>query len=170
MNETETQRIAAAINILRPDWPTASIKALLTKPELVNRPRRDVAVALVWVACESDTKTPGRVLAAGPWWQAASSDRAPEEGRRHNPPPAEECPNHPGEWRINCRPHAADRKAQRDELEAEHAERVRLTKQQAIDTAREAIREAARAIPAAPAPPQIRDGIQPTRTHQREKS
>lgn len=72
MNETEIARIAAATNALRPDWPIPSIITLLGRPELANRPRRDVAVALTWVACESDTKTPARVISAGPWWNAAA--------------------------------------------------------------------------------------------------
>ncbi|WP_418060784.1 hypothetical protein [Pimelobacter simplex] len=72
MNETEKTRIAAAINQLRPDWPTTSLRTLLDRPMITHRPRRDVAVALTWVACETDSKTPARVLEAGPWWQAVS--------------------------------------------------------------------------------------------------
>jgi hypothetical protein len=72
MNEVEISRIAAAISDLRPDWPAASIRSLLNRPELKNRLRRDVAVALTWVACEADTKTPARVIEAGPWWRAAA--------------------------------------------------------------------------------------------------
>jgi hypothetical protein len=72
MNENEIDRIAAAANALRPDWPIGSLRTLLNKPELVNRPRRDMAVALAWVACDSQTKTPARVLEAGPWWQAVA--------------------------------------------------------------------------------------------------
>lgn len=74
MNEVEISRIAAAISDLRPDWPAASIRSLLNRPELKNKPRRDVAVALTWVACEADTKTPARVIEAGPWWRAAASE------------------------------------------------------------------------------------------------
>jgi hypothetical protein len=74
MNENEIDRIAAATNALRPDWPLASLRTLLQRPEMVNRTRRDVAVALAWVACESATKTPARVLEAGPWWQATNAD------------------------------------------------------------------------------------------------
>lgn len=71
MIDHEIERIAAAINRLRPDWPKTSLETLLRKPELRNRPRRDVAVALAWVACEAQTVTPARVLEAGPWWKAA---------------------------------------------------------------------------------------------------
>lgn len=77
MNEVETHRIAAAINQLRPDWPIASIKTLLQRPGLANRHRRDVAVALAWVACESESKTPARVLEAGPWWQGSTESTSP---------------------------------------------------------------------------------------------
>lgn len=74
MNPNEIDRIACALGVLRPDWPVASLRTLLNRPELANRPRRDVAVALAWVACESDTKTPARVLENGPWWRAAATD------------------------------------------------------------------------------------------------
>jgi len=70
MNEHEATRIAAAIHELRPDWPASSLKTLILK-HLANKPRRDVTVALGWVACEANTATPARVLEAGPWWRAA---------------------------------------------------------------------------------------------------
>lgn len=71
MNDHEKTRIAAAINQLRPDWPAASLRSLLDRPAISNRPRRDVAVALAWIACETTTQTPARVLESGPWWKAA---------------------------------------------------------------------------------------------------
>lgn len=80
MNEHEIERIAAAMHHMRPDWPTASLRTLLGRPDLSNRPRRDVAVALAWVACEADTKTPARVLENGPWWRAAVI----EDGATHH--------------------------------------------------------------------------------------
>ena len=82
MNETEIDRIAHAANAMRPDWPVASLRTLLNKPELTNRPRRDVAVALAWVACESETKTPARVLEPGPWWRATTVEQLPT-GHQH---------------------------------------------------------------------------------------
>ena len=72
MNDHEKDRIAAALHQLRPDWPTKSIRTLLDKPQIADRPRRDVVVALGWVACENATATPARVLEAGPWWRAAA--------------------------------------------------------------------------------------------------
>lgn len=73
MNSNEVERIAAAINRLRPDWPVPSIRTLINK-HLLDRPRRDVAVALTWIACETASDTPGRVLESGPWWRAVAVD------------------------------------------------------------------------------------------------
>lgn len=76
MNDHEIERIAAAMHELRPDWPTASLRTLITK-QLSHKPRRDVCVALAWVACESASATPARVLNEhGPWWRAAAIDES----------------------------------------------------------------------------------------------
>ncbi len=75
MNDHEAERIACSIHALRPDWPTASLLTLI-KSKLIDRPRRDVTVALAWVACDSTTATPARVLENGPWWQAAAVEGA----------------------------------------------------------------------------------------------
>lgn len=74
MNEHEVGRIAAAMNQLRPDWPVKQLHTLLSAPALASRPRRDVCVALAWVACESGTSNPYRVLESGPWWRAVAVD------------------------------------------------------------------------------------------------
>lgn len=71
MNEHEIDRLASTFHVLRPDWPHGSLRTFIAK-NLGNRPRRDVAVALAWIACESNTATPARVLGAGPWWRAAA--------------------------------------------------------------------------------------------------
>lgn len=76
MNEHEIARIAAAIHELRPDWPASSLRTIITT-HLADKPRRDVCVALAWVACEAGTSTPKRVLEQGPWWRAAGVDSAP---------------------------------------------------------------------------------------------
>lgn len=93
MNDNEADRIAAMAHALRPDWPVASLRSLLARPELANRTRRDVAVALAWVACETQTKTPARVLEAGPWWIATNADGHRAGRTSYNVP----CPDHPGE-------------------------------------------------------------------------
>lgn len=69
MNEHEAQRIAGAISLARTDWPTQQVLTLI-RTKLMDRPRRDVFVALAWVASEPTSTTPYRVLESGPWWQA----------------------------------------------------------------------------------------------------
>lgn len=74
MNDHEVERIAAAMNMLRPDWPTKQLKTLMADRRLKDRPRRDVSVALTWIACDTATHNPYRVLEAGPWWKATAVD------------------------------------------------------------------------------------------------
>lgn len=74
MNEHEAGRIAAAMNQMRPDWPTRQLLTLLRDPRIADRPRRDVAVALAWVACDPSSANPYRVLESGPWWIAVAVD------------------------------------------------------------------------------------------------
>lgn len=74
MNDHEVTRIATALNQMRPDWPVKQLTTLLRDDRMVNRPRRDAAVALAWVACEPNTASPYRVFENGPWWRAAAVD------------------------------------------------------------------------------------------------
>lgn len=90
MNELEIARIADAMSRLRSDWPAKQLVTLLHHDSLVGRPRRDVLVALVWVASEAGTASPYRVLEAGPWWRAAAVDDTPAP-RRETYDPGENC-------------------------------------------------------------------------------
>jgi hypothetical protein len=71
MNDHEIDRIAAAMNMLRPDWPKQQLRTLLNDERITTRPRRDVCVALSWIAAEPASHNPYRVLESGPWWRAA---------------------------------------------------------------------------------------------------
>lgn len=98
MIDHEIDRITSAINRLRPDWPIKQLDTLI-RERLADRPRRDVAVALTWVACETSTTTPYRVLETGPWWIAVAVD-GQTTGRREPYDPAVSCdvcsrPQHP---------------------------------------------------------------------------
>jgi hypothetical protein len=73
MHEHEIARLAAAVNVLRPDWPVKQLTTLLAGP-MAQRSRRDAAVALAWIACDASTASPYRVLEAGPWWKAVAVD------------------------------------------------------------------------------------------------
>lgn len=75
MNRTEVERLAGMANKLRPDWAWGSLCTFI-EANLKDRAYRDVAVALAYVACEAETKTPKRVLEPGPWWRATVATSA----------------------------------------------------------------------------------------------
>ena len=126
MNEHEIQRVAMAANALRPDWPTASLVTFIAA-KLADRPRRDVAVALTWVACDSATTTPARVLEAGPWWRATNAD-LDQQRVRYPPKREQECRKHPGEYADSCRvcnrPKVVDEPELADPERSERSRRV----------------------------------------------
>lgn len=70
--EAELQRLAGAINTLRPDWPRASLLTYFT--EHAHRAYADLAVAAVAVAVDSTSRTPRRMDEAGPWWQLVNQN------------------------------------------------------------------------------------------------
>jgi hypothetical protein len=95
MSQTEAHRLAAAIHALRPDWPLASLSAFIAK-SLTDRPYRDAAVALAWIATDPQTQTPARVLEAGPWWRAVMADGGTVSAVTTR------CPEHPARAAWNC--------------------------------------------------------------------
>ena len=86
--DNEIQRLAAATNAIRPEWPIKSLITLISRDHAA-RPYRDLAVALAWIATDAQTKTPARLAEAGPWWTATSMT----EGRG------------PGQSRMQCAVH-----------------------------------------------------------------
>lgn len=96
--ETAT-RIATAINVIRPEWPIASIVTLIGQRHQ-HRIAADVAAALAWVAIDPDSRTPGRIDEAGPWWPSAVGRAQPPQPPRIRP----------GEFRATD-PAPADRRA-----------------------------------------------------------
>ena len=97
IEQTEAARLAAAINALRPEWPAQSLLTFIGK-HLQHRAYRDAAVALTWVACDTATLTPARVLEAGPWWNATTAQAATLSAHTHR------CPEHPAERAWDCQP------------------------------------------------------------------
>lgn len=116
MNQTETQRLAHAINELRPTWPISSLASFISR-NLASRNYRDAAVALVFVALDADaagnyvSQTPKRVLERGPWWKAAEVSGTAHLGIRKPPKRSEECETHPGQYADNCAPCQTDKLA-----------------------------------------------------------
>ena len=96
----EIERLAGAVAMLRPEWPAGSVKRVIqARPDLANRPLRDLAHALIDVALDPASTTPARVCEPGPWWQlrAHRGDTAPDIR-------APDCPDHPGHPATACRP------------------------------------------------------------------
>lgn len=90
LDQTQVERLASAAHALRPDWPVKSLCTYLAS-EHTARAYRDVAIALVWVAADPESRTPRRMSEHGPWWVAAYRasgeiaqplhfDRCPEPG------------------------------------------------------------------------------------------
>lgn len=75
MIKTEAQRIAAAVNIIRPEWPTGLLMTVLGDTRMVNRPYADAMIALVACALDSKVEKPGRVHNDGNWWAAVTASR-----------------------------------------------------------------------------------------------
>lgn len=103
MNDHDIDRLAAAANAMRPDWPLSSLRTFIRK-HMAHRPVRDAAVALAWITCEPNTATPARVLEAGPWWRAA----AIEDAITNTPPKAAEQCRDCGRTLTECRSSALD--------------------------------------------------------------
>lgn len=76
IDKHDAEKLAEGINMIRPDWPAKQILGVIG--QYSRRPIRDVALALVWLAYDLDTKSPGRLAEAGPWWRAASAAYAPD--------------------------------------------------------------------------------------------
>jgi hypothetical protein len=69
---SEIDRIAAAMNALRPDWRVTSLITFLTKNH-ATRAYRDLAIAACAVAADPRTTTPQLLNQHGPWWVAAQT-------------------------------------------------------------------------------------------------
>lgn len=95
LSMTEVERLAAMANALRPDWPTRSLQTHIAANHM-QRAYRDLACALAYVATDPQTKTPARLIEAGPWWQVTPEPSRVQAGR---PIP---CPDHPGRKASNC--------------------------------------------------------------------
>lgn len=78
IDKTQAERIATATNGYRPDWPVAQIMGVLA--QVAARPYRDIAVAITWLACDYETRSPARLTDSGPWWRA-SVLASPEDNR-----------------------------------------------------------------------------------------
>ena len=79
MIQSEIDRLAASVNALRPDWPANSLRTFIAN-NLADRAYRDAALAFAWIATDADTRTPARILEAGPWWTTTRPASTPGPG------------------------------------------------------------------------------------------
>ena len=96
MEPTQNDRWAAAIHILRPDWPLTSLRSFATS-RLADTPYRDALVMGVWIAADPRTETPARMLQPGPWRQATAD---PSDTATQHHPPVTKCPH--GGYSLAC--------------------------------------------------------------------
>ena len=73
--EQELNRLAAAMAVLRPDWPVKSLTTYLTTYHAA-RPYADLLIAAAWICGDPKTHTPARLGEHGPWWVAAGLSTA----------------------------------------------------------------------------------------------
>lgn len=98
----ELDRLAAAMNILRPEWPIKSLRTYLDNH--AARPYADLLVAAAWICGDPKTATPARLGEHGPWWVAAGLTTAkatPQVGPGKEP--RCERPGHEHELARACR-------------------------------------------------------------------
>lgn len=97
----EAQRLAAALNQLRPDWGASGLMTVIGDQRLVHRPMVDVAVAFVALALDPQTRKPTRIFETGPWWLLAAPRANEHNTSAHiRRPAADDCdvchqPRHP---------------------------------------------------------------------------
>jgi hypothetical protein len=69
--ETIELALVAEVRAIRPEWTSGSIGRALTHPDVLERPAGMRRPALLAVARDPESRSPGRLAADGPWWQAA---------------------------------------------------------------------------------------------------
>lgn len=65
LTRQEGERLAQSINAMRPEWPTSSLLTLIGKRK--ERALMDLALELMYVALDPETKSPARIDTDGPW-------------------------------------------------------------------------------------------------------
>ncbi len=79
MSRHDAERIADSVAAIRVTWMRASLMTLLA--DYRHMEPMPVHLALLWLAYDTDTKSPGRLKEDGPWWKAGVPDDSP----RHIP-------------------------------------------------------------------------------------
>lgn len=94
MNRPEAEMIATAISHYRPAWLKTSLTTMLSNlpPEHRDKPARDIALALTWLAFDPEQQTPRLLREHGPWWNlAALTGPGTQPATPRNPAPVATC-------------------------------------------------------------------------------
>lgn len=79
MTEIQAEKIAAAVQSLRPTWDAHGIKIALGKARTEGEPWQ-VAIAAIAAAADSSNRTPAVIAMPGNHWRPARLDTTPEVG------------------------------------------------------------------------------------------
>lgn len=134
---TETERVAAMMNALRPDWRIVSLRTFLDVNH-ADRAYADLAIAAAVIATDPTTTTPELLNHHGRWWvaaQSAASTPAPFAASISPGAPLR-CgmPGHEHELAHACRICAGDAKAGPSTTEVDDAVLAATPAQAAINT------------------------------------
>jgi hypothetical protein len=77
--------VIALIRAIRPEWSQIAIATALTV--VGTRPWQDRLRAIVALAVDPDTHSPGRLNQPGPWWPASPTTQPPRGQWREGMPP-----------------------------------------------------------------------------------
>lgn len=112
MTKIQAEKIAAAVQSLRPDWDTTGVLAALAKARTEGEPWQ-VAIAAIAAAADRDNLTPGVIPLPGLHWKPArlNATPTPGPGRRercqvygHDGYPALNCPGCRADELVNGKP------------------------------------------------------------------
>lgn len=90
LTKVQIERIAAAIQLLQPNWTIPQLKGVMADPRINNRPPSDIAACLAFLACDGETKQPTRAFEPGPWWATATA-RAEQQGPQYRYADPRDC-------------------------------------------------------------------------------
>lgn len=86
LTRQEGERLAQAINALRPDWPVRSLLTFIERR--CTRPLLDLSLELMYVALDPDTKSPARIDGDGPWKRLQHTAKP---GQAYRAPSSDDC-------------------------------------------------------------------------------
>lgn len=117
----QKSKVVGEVRALRPEWTASSIAKALDKAVAEREDPALVREAMLLVARDRESQSPGRLAFDGPWWaKAAASLRAPSSGGIALPPRCDDSqhdPDAPNDRRLysedgkprrcpRCHPHA----------------------------------------------------------------